>query len=555
MAKNNKYIITSALPYANGPIHIGHLAGAYLPADIYARYLRKSGKDIIFICGSDEHGVPITIKAKKEKKTPKELVDKYHNIINSSLSNIGISFDWYSRTTNQTHKDEVINFFNDLFDKGEFYSETNEQFFDKKEDCFLPDRYLIGQCPKCGFEKAYGDQCENCGRSIVANELINPKSILTNDTPELKKTKHWYIDLSKFQSFINEWIESKKGIWKTNVIGQVKSWLDEGLKPRPISRDLKWGIKLPFEQSKGKVFYVWFDALLGYISMTKEWADNNNEDWKQYWYDKNTKLVNFIGKDNIFFHCVIFPILLKLGKFPILPYNVPANEFLNLEGHKISTSKNYAIWLDDYIEEFPNNKDSLRYYLISNAPENKDSDFTWEGFQLSNNSELIGILGNFVNRVVILVHKYFDGETPQAELREKDLEILNRLDSYRDEIFRNIESFCMRKAMEEFMNIARLGNLYLSEQQPWKLVKNDIETTKSIIYVSLQIVTALGVLSEPFLPFFASKLTKIMNIKDNLWRNWDSKVLIKPNSKINEIEGTLFYKIEDEKIDMQKSKL
>lgn len=561
MNQPKRYTITAALPYTNGAIHIGHLAGVYVPADIYARYLRLIGKDVIFICGSDEHGVPITIKAKKEGVTPQDIVDKYHAIIKTSFEDFGISFDNYSRTTAKVHHETAQEFFKTLYDKGEFIEEITEQLYDEEADQFLADRFVTGTCPKCGNEEAYGDQCEKCGSSLNATDLINPKSAISGNVPTLKETKHWFLPLDKHEAFLREWIlKGHKKDWKSNVYGQVKSWIDDGLRPRAVTRDLDWGIPVPLEGAEGKVLYVWFDAPIGYISSTKEWAERVGKDWEPYWKDKDTKLVHFIGKDNIVFHCIIFPATLKAEGSFILPDNVPANEFLNLEGNKLSTSKNWAVWLPEYLEDFPNQQDVLRYALTANAPETKDNDFTWKDFQARNNNELVAIFGNFINRVVVLTDKYYGGVAPEpSEFSAVDEETLAAVKAYPDVIASSIERYRFREASQELINLARLGNKYLADEEPWKLVKTDEARTKTIMFVALQIASALATLSEPFLPFTANKLKTILNITsgddENSWTDISSKnVLLPTGHKIGKAE-LLFSKIEDETIQGQLDKL
>ncbi|MGY0390960.1 methionine--tRNA ligase [Bizionia sp. KMM 8389] len=567
MNQPKRYTITAALPYTNGPIHIGHLAGVYVPADIYARYLRLTNNDVAFICGSDEHGVPITIKAKKEGVTPQDIVDKYHAIIKKSFEDFGITFDNYSRTSDKVHHDTAQEFFKTLYDKGEFIEEVTEQLYDAEANQFLADRFVTGTCPKCGNEEAYGDQCERCGASLNATDLINPKSAITGNVPTLKETKHWFLPLDKHENFLKEWIlKGHKKDWKPNVYGQVKSWIDDGLRPRAVTRDLDWGIPVPVEGGEGKVLYVWFDAPIGYISATKEWAEREGKDWKPYWKDEDTKLVHFIGKDNIVFHCIIFPSMLKAEGSYILPDNVPANEFLNLEGQKLSTSKNWAVWLPDYLEDFPGQQDVLRYALTANAPESKDNDFTWADFQARNNNELVAIFGNFINRVVILTDKYYEGVIPEpADFSTVDQETLAAIKAYPAVIASSIERYRFREASQEFMNLARLGNKYLADEEPWKLVKTDAARTKTIMFVALQIASALATLGEPFLPFTANKLKHILKInseevsEDNAVNNtWDSittkDVLIPSGHKIGQAE-LLFSKIEDKTIQLQLDKL
>jgi methionyl-tRNA synthetase len=565
MLENPKrYTITAALPYTNGPIHIGHLAGVYVPSDIYTRYLRLQGKDVVFICGSDEHGVAISMKAKKEGITPQEVIDKYDAIIRKSFIDFGISFDNYSRTSSKIHHDTASEFFRKLYDNGDFIEEVTEQLYDAKADQFLADRFVVGTCPKCGNEEAYGDQCEKCGSTLNATDLINPKSTITGDTPVLKSTKHWFLPLDRYQDFLKEWIlVGHEKDWKNNVLGQVKSWLDDGLKPRAVTRDLDWGIDVPVAGAEGKKLYVWFDAPIGYISSTKEWAAREGKDWEPYWKDVSTKLVHFIGKDNIVFHCIIFPAMLKAEGSYILPDNVPANEFLNLEGNKLSTSKNWAVWLHEYLLDFPDKQDSLRYALTSNAPENKDNDFTWKDFQARNNNELAAIFGNFINRVVVLTNKYYNGIVPQPnEFSEVDEQTLNELKAYPAVISSSIERYRFREAQGELMNVARLGNKYLADEEPWKMVKTNPERVQTQMYVALQIAAALRILCEPFLPFTACKLSGILNnvipTKEESHLSWkdvtETSDLIPAGHQIGEAE-ILFAQIEDTEIQKQIDKL
>lgn len=553
-----RYTITAALPYTNGPIHIGHLAGVYVPSDIYARFLRLQGRDVAFICGSDEHGVAISMKAKKEGITPQEVIDKYHTLIKKSFEDFGISFDNYSRTSAKIHHDTASQFFRTLYDKGDFIEEVTEQLYDAKANQFLADRFVIGTCPKCGNEEAYGDQCERCGSSLNATDLINPKSTITGETPILKSTKHWFLPLDRYDAFLREWIlVGHKNDWKPNVYGQVKSWLEDGLKPRAVTRDLDWGIPVPVEGAEGKVLYVWFDAPIGYISSTKEWAQREGKDWEPYWKSDDTKLVHFIGKDNIVFHCVIFPAMLKAEGSYILPDNVPANEFLNLEGNKLSTSKNWAVWLHEYLEDFPEKQDVLRYALTSNAPETKDNDFTWKDFQARNNNELVAIFGNFINRVVVLTNKYYDGIVPQPnEFSEIDEATLTELKAYPAVIASSVERYRFREALGELMNVARLGNKYLADEEPWKVIKDNPERVKTQMYVALQIAGALSILAEPFLPFTAQKLARILKTGGQFsWNDiTENSDLISAGHKIGEAE-LLFAKIEDEEIQKQVDKL
>ncbi|CAM1339095.1 methionine--tRNA ligase [Tenacibaculum aestuarii] len=558
MSTPKRYTITAALPYTNGPIHIGHLAGVYVPGDIYARYLRQRGKDVAYICGSDEHGVAIPMRAKKEGVTPQAIIDKYNGIIKQSFEDFGISFDNYSRTSAEIHHKTASDFFTKLYNDGEFIEEVTQQLYDEEANQFLADRFVIGTCPKCGNEESYGDQCEKCGTSHNATDLINPKSAITGNVPTLKETKHWFLPLDKHEAFLREWIlEGHKNDWKPNVLGQVKSWIDDGLRPRAVTRDLDWGIPVPVEGADGKVLYVWFDAPIGYISSTKEWAAREGKNWEDYWKKDDTKLVHFIGKDNIVFHCIIFPAMLKAHGDFILPENVPANEFLNLEGNKLSTSKNWAVWLHEYLEDFPNQQDVLRYTLTANAPETKDNDFTWKDFQAKNNNELVAIFGNFINRVVVLTNKYYNGLVPAAgELSEADENALEQLKQFPDVIAKSIERYRFREASQEMMNLARLGNKYLADEEPWKVIKEDEERTKTIMNVALQIAAGLAVVSEPFLPFTSEKLKSILNIDNTLtWNDVAEKeVLLAENHQINKAE-LLFSKIEDTTIQAQLEKL
>ena len=554
MAQDYKrYTVTAALPYANGPIHIGHLAGVYIPADIYVRYLRLRNKDVIYVCGSDEHGVPITLKAQKEGVSPQDIVDRYNKIIKDSFNDFGISFDIYSRTSSKTHKETSSEFFKSLYDNGKFIEKTNEQFFDKEANQFLADRYITGTCPHCQNEKAYGDQCEACGTSLNALDLISPKSAITGNIPSLKETKHWYLPLDKYQPFLEEWILQEHKEWKPNVYGQCKSWFDLGLQARAVSRDLNWGVPVPVENAEGKVLYVWFDAPIGYISATKDLTP----DWEKYWKRKDTKLVHFIGKDNIVFHCIVFPSMLKAEGSYILPDNVPANEFLNLEGDKISTSRNWAVWLHEYLTDFPEKQDVLRYVLTANAPETKDNDFTWKDFQQRNNSELVAILGNFVNRVVVLTNKYYDGEVPEPEPQEFeafDRKIKTEVSEIKEKIEKALETYHFRGALKEAMNIARLGNKYLAETEPWKLIKTNPERVKNIMYLSLQITASLSQAFEPFLPFTAKRIREMLNITDTNWETIGDCNLLKFGDKINK-PVLLFSKIEDKEVEAQVNKL
>jgi methionyl-tRNA synthetase len=558
MSAPKRYTITAALPYTNGPIHIGHLAGVYVPADIYARYLRLIGKDVAYICGSDEHGVAIPMRAKKEGVSPQDIIDKYHGIIKQSFSDFGISFDNYSRTSSKVHHETASEFFTKLYDNGDFIEETSAQLYDAQANQFLADRFVVGTCPKCGFEESYGDQCENCGTSHNANDLINPKSAITGNVPTVKETKHWFLPLNKHEDFLRKWIlEGHKKDWKPNVYGQVKSWVEDGLRPRAVTRDLDWGIPVPLENAKEKVLYVWFDAPIGYISSTKEWAAREGKNWEDYWKKDDTKLVHFIGKDNIVFHCIIFPAMLKAHGDYILPDNVPANEFLNLEGNKLSTSKNWAVWLHEYLEEFPNQQDVLRYTLTANAPESKDNDFTWKDFQAKNNNELVAIFGNFINRVVVLTNKYYEGIVPAPnDFSDIDEDVLAAVKEFPNTIGKSIERYRFREASQELMNLARLGNKYLADEEPWKVIKVDEARVQTIMYVALQISAALAVVSEPFLPFTSNKLKNILNIDANLsWENvTKNAILLSETHQINKAE-LLFSKIEDPAIEAQIEKL
>ena len=558
-----RYTITAALPYTNGPVHIGHLAGVYIPADIYARFQRMQGKDVAFVCGSDEHGVPITLKAKKEGITPQQVVDKYNGIIKQSFEDFGISFDNYSRTTSKIHHDTASEFFKKLHSEGKFIEQVTQQLYDADANQFLADRFVVGTCPKCGNKESYGDQCESCGTSHNATDLINPKSAITGAVPSLKETKHWFLPLDKYEPFLKDWIlEEHKKDWKTNVYGQCKSWIDDGLRPRAVTRDLDWGIPVPAPDAEGKVLYVWFDAPIGYISATKQWAARENKDWEPYWKDKDTKLLHFIGKDNIVFHCIIFPSMLKAEGSYILPNNVPANEFLNLEGNKISTSKNWAVWLHEYLEDFPGQQDVLRYVLTSNAPETKDNDFTWADFQARNNNELVAIFGNFINRVTVLTHKYYDGVTPgEGTLSQIDIKTLETVRAYPAVIESSIERYRFREAQQELMNVARLGNKYLADQEPWKTIKTDEQRTKTVMFVALQIASALAILSEPFLPHTSKKLKEMLHINSRETQNglqWSDvaakQTLIATGHTINTNE-LLFSKIEESQIQAQMDKL
>jgi len=556
--KNKRFTVTAALPYANGPIHIGHLAGVYIPADIFSRYQRLINNDVAFICGSDEHGVAISLQARKESITPKELIDRYDKLIRDSFEKFGISFDNYSRTSREIHHKNSIELFNVLNEKDLFSSKTTKQYYDKEAKQFLADRYIIGVCPICDAADAYGDQCENCGSTLSTDELKNPKSTISNSKPILKDTKHWYINLNEFEDFIKDWITKEhKDDWKPNVTGQVKSWLDNGLKSRAVTRDLDWGIPINVEGEEGKVLYVWFEAPIGYISSTKEWAEKNKKDWSKYWKDENTKLVHFIGKDNIVFHCIIFPIILKMLGDYILPFNVPANEFLNLEGRKISTSRNWAVWLHEYLEDFPNMQDVLRYVLTVNAPETKDNDFTWKEFQMRNNSELVAIYGNFVNRVLTLIIKYYNGIVPNPDsLDNSNKKIIEQVKGFPKSIGKSLDEFKFREAIKSLMNLARIGNKYLADSEPWKLQKSNPEKVKEILYVGYIIICYLTILSEPFLPNTAKKLKSQLNLGEI--KNWND--LDSLNTKIDfssniESKEVLFRKIEDDEIIRQIEKL
>ena len=555
MEKNQRFTITSALPYTNGPIHIGHLAGAYLPADIYARYKRLCENDVAFICGSDEHGVAISIKAKQEGSSVKSIIDKYHNLIKDTFEEFGISFDNYSRTSNAIHHETSKQFFRKLDQDNCFEIKTTQQLYDENEKQFLADRFIEGECPKCGFEKAYGDQCENCGASLSPDDLINPKSKLSGSKPVLKETKHWYLPLGNYEGFLNKWIiEGKKGIWKPNVYGQVKSWIDQGLESRAISRDLDWGIPIPRDDAKGKVMYVWFDAPIGYISSTKEWAKRESKNWEDYWKKSDTKLIHFIGKDNIVFHCIIFPSILEAhGEF-ILPENVPANEFLNLEGKKISTSNNWAIWLHEYLNDFKNMQDSLRYTLTVNSPESKDNDFTWKDFQSRNNNELVAILGNYINRVFILTEKYFNNVVPKYE--EIDSNQIIKIYDYVSLISSSLDKFKFRDAVNHLIDLARTGNKYLADKEPWKLYKeNNIKEVEQILYISLETCALISILSEPFIPNSAKRIRDILDINLVNWTRLKSEnQIIQPGHKIKK-SNLIFRKIEDDEIENQLRKL
>lgn len=545
-----RYLVTSALPYANGPIHIGHLAGVYVPADIYVRYLRLRGRDVIWVCGSDEHGVPITIRASQEGVSPQDVVDKYHALIKRSFEEFGMAFDIYHRTSSPLHHETAAAFFTELYNKGEFVEMESEQYYDEEAKQFLADRYLVGTCPHCGYEKAYGDQCEKCGTSLNGADLINPRSALSGAKPVLRKTKHWYLPLDKYEPFLKRWILEEHKEWKSNVYGQCKSWIDQGLKPRAVTRDLSWGVPVPLKGTDGKVLYVWFDAPIGYISATKALT----KDWEKYWKDEETRMVHFIGKDNIVFHCIIFPAMLHAHGGYILPDNVPANEFLNIEGQKVSTSRNWAVWLNEYLEDFPGRQDALRYTLTANMPETKDNDFTWKDFQNRNNSELVAILGNFVNRVMVLTNKHFQGKVPpKGVLTAGDEEVLRGIAEQRARVEDALETFHFRDALREYMNLARVGNKYLTEMEPWKLVKSDEERTGSVLYVSLQLVAALAGLGEPFLPFATKRLLKMLNKGSIAWDEVGAQML--PEGYLVGEPELLFTKIEDDAIEAQIKKL
>ena len=566
-----RYTVTAALPYTNGPVHIGHLAGVYIPADIYVRFLRSRGKDVIFVSGSDEHGVPITLKARKEGVSPQEVVDKYHKIIGDSFKDFGIAFNIYHRTSSQTHHDTASGFFKTLYDKGVFNEEETEQYFDEHAGQFLADRYIIGTCPKCGNEEAYGDQCEKCGSSLSPTELINPRSTLSGAKPILKKTKNWFLPLDTMQPQIEAYIDLHKD-WKPNVYGQCKSWLSGGLNPRAMTRDLDWGVNVPVQGADGKVLYVWFDAPIGYISGTKDLCNPElsaekkadyylneslkpKDNWEKYWYAEDTKLVHFIGKDNIVFHCIIFPAMLMAHGSFHLADNVPANEFLNLEGDKISTSRNWAVWLHEYLQDFPNKQDVLRYVLTATAPETKDNDFTWKDFQARNNNELVAIFGNFVNRVLVLSHKYFDGQVVMgSDFMDSDLKVMEELKDFPSKIASSIEHYRFREALSEFMNLARLGNKYLADAEPWKLIKTDEERVKTILNIGLQIASNLAILAQPFLPFSSQKLFTMLNLEVQDWDKAGTLNLLPLGHQLNEA-ALLFEKIEDSEIDAQIQKL
>ena len=553
---SKRKMITAALPYANGPVHIGHLAGVYIPADVYARFQRNTGQEIAFICGSDEHGIPITIRAKKEGITPQDVVDKYHEIIKKSFADLGISFDEYSRTTSKKHYEVSQEFFLNLYNKGKFEEEISEQFFDEQAGEFLADRYIVGTCPKCSNENAYGDQCEKCGSTLSTTELINPKSMLIGNTPVLKEKKNWYLPLNEYENFLNEWIiKGHQDDWKPNVYGQVKSWLNDGLKPRAMTRDLNWGVPVPLPNAEGKVLYVWFDAPIGYISFTQEWAEKNGKNWKDFWQNEETDLIHFIGKDNIVFHCIIFPSMMKAHGDYIMPKNVPAFEFLNLENDKISTSRNWAVWAHEYVEDFPDQQDALRYALLSSAPETKDNNFTWKDFQTKNNSELVGIFGNFINRVTVLTQKYYNGIVPQPNKFEQvDKDLFHEMQQIPEKIGKNLDEFRFRDALTEMMNLARLGNKYLADEEPWKVIKDNPERVKTQMFCALQVAGALAYLCEPFLPFTSQKMKSGLNLENKNWYEVLNTPPIPTGHQINEMP-LLFSKIEDDVIEDQIKKL
>ncbi len=556
MKDPKRYLITAALPYANGPLHIGHIAGAYLPADIYVRYLRLKGKDVAFICGSDEHGVPITLRARKEGISPQKIVDRYHEINKKGFKDLGIEFDIYHRTSDPLHHETASAFFRRLYEQGEFVEKEDEQFYDEKEQQYLADRYIVGTCPKCNYENAYGDQCEQCGASLSPKELINPKSALSGNKPVMKKTKHWYLPLDKYQEeWLEKWIDTHKDDWKANVYGQCKSWLTQGLHPRAVTRDLEWGVPVPVEGTEGKVLYVWFDAPIGYISATKAWADEKNKDWEKYWKDEDTRLIHFIGKDNIVFHCLIFPSMLKAHGEYILPDNVPANEFLNLEGNKLSTSRNWAVWVNEFVEDFPGKMDVLRYTLCANFPEQKDNDFTWKDFQARNNNELVAVMGNFVNRALVLTKKFFDKKVPECkELTDYDQDIMKKAAQIKEDLENRIENFKFREAVKIAMDMGRLGNKYLADTEPWSLYEKDPERVQTILNLSLQIAASISIIIEPFLPFTAEKLRGFLNIEKLNWELAGRSDILSVGHEIRKPKH-LFQKIEDKEVDLQVKKL
>ena len=554
--KFKRYLVTTALPYANGPVHIGHLAGVYIPADTYVRYLRMKGAEVLFVGGSDEHGVPITIKAEKEGCTPQDIVDRYHELIKKSFEELGISYNIYSRTTSKMHAATASEFFQKLYNEGKFIERESEQYFDPERQKFLSDRYIVGTCPKCGAEGAYGDQCEKCGSSLSPDELINPHSQLSGAALVKKMTKHWYLPLDQYEPWLHEWILEGHKEWKTNVYGQVKSWLAAGLQPRAVTRDLDWGVPVPIKGAEGKVLYVWFDAPIGYISNTKELCEKTGDNWERWWKDSDTKMVHFIGKDNIVFHCIIFPCMLKAyGDGYIVPENVPANEFLNLENDKISTSRNWAVWLHEYLQEFPGKQDVLRYVLTANAPETKDNNFTWKDYQDRNNNELLSIFGNFVNRTIVLTHKYYNGVVPALEnLTEADQAVVKEMNAFPEQVGTSIETYRFREALSELMNLARLGNRYLTENEPWKVFKTDPERVKTVMALSLQIVAKLAILAEPFLPFSAQKLQAMIGLTNNSWDTTKETILLPSGHVIGQAE-LLFEKVEDSVVESQLKKL
>lgn len=555
MVQYKRHTITAALPYANGPIHFGHLAGCYLPADIYVRYLRSKGEDVAFICGSDENGMAITLRALKEGVKPQDIVNKFHPMIEKSFKGFGISFDIYSRTSSEKHAKVAAEFFKNLDDKDIFVQKKSLNLYDAKFDQFLTDRYVKGTCPNCGNENAYGDQCENCGSSLSATDLINPISTLSGEKPELKETSHWYFPLDKYQEWLEDWVLNQHKDWKSHVYGQCKSWLDAGLQPRAVTRDLTWGVPVPRKDAEGKVLYVWFDAPIGYITATQEWAEREGKNWEDYWKKEDTRLIHFIGKDNIVFHCIFFPAMLKAhGEF-VLPDNVPANEFLNLEGNKLSTSRNWAVWLHEYLEEFPHQVDALRYVLCANMPENKDADFNWKDFQTRNNNELVAILGNFANRVMVLTQKYFGGKVPElGMLNERDKEVVDGVAEFPNKIGKALDQFKFKEALNEFMNLSRLGNRYLTDTEPWKLIKEDEERVATILNIGLQLVANLAILGEPFLPFFSEKVFKSLQLNDLKWEDAGVVDLVKTGIEISST-GHLFDKIEDKEVEKQVEKL
>jgi len=550
-----RYTVTAALPYANGPVHIGHLAGVYIPADIYTRYLRLRKIDVLFVCGSDEHGVPITIRAKKEGITPQEIVNKYHQINKKAFADLGISFDIYDRTSSQVHHETAADFFKKLYDDGIFEEKTSEQYYDTQAEQFLADRYIIGTCPNCNFQEAYGDQCENCGSSLSPSDLINPRSTLSGEKPVLKDTKHWYLPLNDYENWLSKWILEDHKEWKPNVYGQCKSWIDNGLQPRAVTRDLDWGVPVPLSDASGKVLYVWFDAPIGYISATKQWAIDHQKDWEPYWKSQDTRLIHFIGKDNIVFHCIIFPAMLMAHGEYILADNVPANEFLNLENNKISTSKNWAVWLHEYLEEFPGKEDVLRYTLCANAPETKDNDFTWKDYQAKNNNELVAILGNFINRALVLTQKFFDRQIPRrGQMFEYDKEVVDKIQQLPEEISNSLDNFKFREALSNYMELARIGNKYLADTEPWKVIKENKERVGTILNISLQIVVKLAAFGEPFVPFTSKKIYDILGIKSLSWIEAKKEVILQENHHINK-PVLLFEKIDDSVVENQISKL